>query len=138
MQGKAAQIKALQDAKNWQAKKAEAGLAAILWPKEYGGFGGTPIEQVIYQQEELNYFVHSGYFEIGIGMLGPTMMTWGKDEDKIRYLPKMLTGEEIWCQLFSEPSAGSDLAGIKMKAEKDGDEWVLNGQKVWTSGAPVS
>ena len=135
LQGKAAQIKALQDAKNWQAKKAEAGLAAILWPKEYGGFGGTPIEQVIYQQEELNYFVHSGYFEIGIGMLGPTMMTWGKDEDKIRYLPKMLTGEEIWCQLFSEPSAGSDLAGIKMKAEKDGDEWVLNGQKVWTSGA---
>ena len=135
LQGKDAQVKALQDAKNWQAKKAEAGLAAILWPKEFGGFGGTPIEQVIYQQEELNYFVHSGYFEIGIGMLGPTMMVWGKDEDKVRYLPKMLNGEEIWCQLFSEPSAGSDLAGIKMKAEKDGDEWVLNGQKVWTSGA---
>ena len=135
LRGKEAQVKALQDAKNWQAKKAEAGFAGILWPKEFGGFGGTPIEQVIYQQEELNYFVHSGYFEIGIGMLGPTMMVWGKDEDKIKYLPKMLNGEEIWCQLFSEPSAGSDLAGIKMKAEKDGDEWVLNGQKVWTSGA---
>ena len=135
LRGKEAQVKALDAAKIWQAKKAEAGFAGILWPKEFGGLGGTPIEQVIYQQEELNYFVHSGYFEIGIGMLGPTMMVWGKDEDKIKYLPKMLNGEEIWCQLFSEPSAGSDLAGIKMKAEKDGDEWVLNGQKVWTSGA---
>ena len=77
----------------------------------------NPIEQVIYQQEEINYFVHSGYFEIGIGMLGPTMMVWGKDEHKKRYLPKMITGEEIWCQLFSEPAAGSDLGGIKMKAE---------------------
>ena len=135
LRGKEAQVKALDAAKIWQAKKAEAGFAGILWPKEFGGLGGTPIEQVIYQQEELNYFVHSGYFEIGIGMLGPTMMVWGKDEDKVKYLPKMLNGEEIWCQLFSEPSAGSDLAGIKMKAEKDGDEWVLNGQKVWTSGA---
>ena len=128
-------IYALKKAKEWQKKKAEAGLAAILWPKEFGGYGGTPIEQVIYQQEEHSYFVHSGYFEIGIGMLGPTMMVWGKDEDKKRYLPKMLNGEEIWCQLFSEPSAGSDLAGIRMKAEKDGSDWILNGQKVWTSGA---
>ncbi len=133
--GKSAEEDALQKAKEWQRKKAEAGFAAILWPKEFGGYGGSPIEQVIYQQEEQNYFVHSGYFEIGIGMLGPTMMVWGKDEDKKRYLPKMITGEEIWCQLFSEPSAGSDLAGIRMKAEKDGDDWILNGQKVWTSGA---
>ena len=133
--GEDAAKEALKKAKEWQKKKAEAGLAAILWPKEFGGYGGTPIEQVIYQQEEHNYFVHSGYFEIGIGMLGPTMMVWGKDEDKKRYLPKMLNGEEIWCQLFSEPSAGSDLAGIRMKAEKDGSDWILNGQKVWTSGA---
>ena len=126
---------ALSRARDWQAKKAEAGYAAITWPKEFGGYGGSPIQQVIYSQEEHDYLVPSGYFEIGIGMLGPTMMVWGKDEDKKRYLPKMITGEEIWCQLFSEPSAGSDLAGIKMKAEKDGDEWVLNGQKVWTSGA---
>ena len=81
--------------KEWQRKKADAGFAAILWPKEFGGYGGTPIEQVIYAQEEHDYFVHSGYFEIGIGMLGPTMMAWGKDEDKIRFLPKMITGEEI-------------------------------------------
>ena len=133
--GKEAAQEALERAKVWQKKKAEAGFAAILWPKEFGGYGGSPIQQVIYSQEEHDYLVPSGYFEIGIGMLGPTMMVWGKDEDKKRYLPKMITGEEIWCQLFSEPSAGSDLAGIKMKAEKDGDEWVLNGQKVWTSGA---
>ena len=126
---------ALENAKVWQKKKADAGFAAILWPKEFGGYGGSPIQQVVYSQEEHDFLVPSGYFEIGIGMLGPTMMVWGKDEDKKRYLPKMITGEEIWCQLFSEPSAGSDLAGIKMKAEKDGDEWVLNGQKVWTSGA---
>ena len=129
---------ALNKAKEFQRKKSEAGFAAILWPTEFGGYGGSPIEQVIYQQEEHNYFVHSGYFEIGIGMLGPTMMVWGKDEHKKRYLPKMITGEEIWCQLFSEPSAGSDLAGIKMRAEKDGNEWILNGQKVWTSGAHFS
>ncbi len=133
--GKEAARDALERAKVWQKKKAEAGFAAILWPKEFGGYGGSPIQQVIYSQEEHDYLVPSGYFEIGIGMLGPTMMVWGKDEDKKRYLPKMITGEEIWCQLFSEPSAGSDLAGIKMKAEKDGNEWVLNGQKVWTSGA---
>ena len=133
--GKEAAQEALERAKVWQKKKAEAGSAAILSPKEFGGYGGSPIQQVIYSQEEHDYLVPSGYFEIGIGMLGPTMMVWGKDEDKKRYLPKMITGEEIWCQLFSEPSAGSDLAGIKMKAEKDGDEWVLNGQKVWTSGA---
>ena len=136
--GEKAAHDALMKAKEWQKKKAEAGLAAIMWPKDFGGYGGSPIEQVIYQQEEHNYFVHSGYFEIGIGMLGPTMMVWGKDEDKKKYLPKMLTGEEIWCQLFSEPAAGSDLAGIKMKAEKDGSDWILNGQKVWTSGAHLS
>ena len=136
--GESAAEESLNKAKEFQRKKSEAGFAAILWPKEFGGYEGSPIEQVIYQQEELNYFVHSGYFEIGIGMLGPTMMVWGKDEHKKRYLPKMITGEEIWCQLFSEPSAGSDLGGIKMKAEKDGNEWVLNGQKVWTSGAHFS
>ena len=135
LSGDGAAKEALLKAKAWQKNKANAGLAAILWPKEFGGYGGTPIEQVIYQQEEHSYFVHSGYFEIGIGMLGPTMMVWGKEEDKKRYLPKMLNGEEIWCQLFSEPSAGSDLAGIRMKAEKDGTDWILNGQKVWTSGA---
>ena len=136
--GKEAAQEALERAKVWQKKKAEAGFAAILWPKEFGGYGGSPIQQVIYSQEEHDYLVPSGYFEIGIGMLGPTMMVWGKEEDKKRYLPKMITGEEIWCQLFSEPGAGSDLAGIKTKAELDGDTWTINGQKVWTSGAHYS
>ena len=94
--GKEAAQEALERAKVWQKKKAEAGFAAILWPKDFGGYGGSPIQQVIYSQEEHDYLVPSGYFEIGIGMLGPTMMVWGKDEDKKRYLPKMITGEEIW------------------------------------------
>ena len=80
--GKEAADEALERAKEWQKKKAEAGFAAILWPKEFGGYGGTPIQQVIYSQEEHNFFVPSGYFEIGIGMLGPPMMVWGNDEDK--------------------------------------------------------
>ena len=124
---------ALENAKVWQKKKADAGFAAILWPKEFGGYGGSPIQQVVYSQEEHDFLVPSGYFEIGIGMLGPTMMVWGKDEDKKRYLPKMITGEEIWCQLFSEPGSGSDLASLSTKAVDDGDGYLVNGQKVWTT-----
>lgn len=125
-------------AKKWQAVKADAGYACIMWPEEYGGRGASPIEQVIYSQEEGKYEVPGGYFAIGLGMAGPTMMAYASEEQKKRYLPKMMRGEEIWCQLFSEPSAGSDLAGLRMRAEREGDEWVLNGQKVWTSGAHYS
>jgi len=122
-------------AKEWQAKKAEAGYAAITWPTEYGGLGGTPIQSVIYSQEESNFDVPGGFFEIGLGMCIPTMMKWATKEQCDRYVKPALYGEEIWCQLFSEPAAGSDVAGLRTKCEKDGDEWVINGQKVWTSGA---
>ena len=125
-------------AKEWQAKKAAAGYAQITWPKEWGGRGGTPIESVIYSQEEAKFSVPGGVFEIGLGMCVPTVMTYADPETCKRVVGPALRGEEIWCQLFSEPAAGSDVAGIRTKAEKDGDEWVINGQKVWTSGAQFS
>jgi alkylation response protein AidB-like acyl-CoA dehydrogenase len=128
----------LKQAKEWQAKKAAAGYARITWPKEYGGQGGTPIQQVIYQQEESNYLVPLGFFDIGLGMCIPTMMAYATKDQLKRHVKPALYGEEVWCQLFSEPAAGSDVAGIRTKAERDGDDWIINGQKVWTSGAHYS
>jgi alkylation response protein AidB-like acyl-CoA dehydrogenase len=125
----------LARAKEWQAKKADAGFAAITWPKQFGGRGGSPIEQVIYNQEEANYAVPRGVFEIGLGMCIPTMMTYGSPAQLERYVCPALRGEEIWCQLFSEPSGGSDLAALRTRAVRDGDDWIINGQKIWTSGA---
>ena len=122
-------------AKEWQANKADAGYAGITWPKEWGGRGGTAIEQVIYDQEEAKYVVPRGLFDIGLGMCIPTLCTWGTQAHRDRYARKALRGEEIWCQLFSEPAAGSDLAGLRTRADRDADHWVVNGQKIWTSGA---
>jgi acyl-CoA dehydrogenase len=122
-------------ARRWQKRKSESGWAAPLWPKEYGGGGVSPIEQVIWAQEEGTYSKLSGPFIIGLGMCGPTVMAWASEEQKRSLLPKIASGEQIWCQLFSEPVAGSDLAGIRTRAERQGDHWVINGQKIWTSGA---
>lgn len=128
----------LEAARNWQRRKAENGWAALMWPTEYGGRGATPMESIIWAQEEGVYSQLSGTFIIGLGMCGPTMIAYASEEQKKRYLPKLASGEEIWCQLFSEPGSGSDLAGLRTKAVKDGDEWVINGQKIWTSGAQHS
>jgi alkylation response protein AidB-like acyl-CoA dehydrogenase len=125
----------MQAMKAWQKKKFDAGWACLHWPKEYGGRGATPIERVIWGQEEGAYGKLSGTFIIGHGMCGPTLMAWASEEQKRRYLPPMAAGEDIWCQLFSEPAGGSDLAGLRTRAVKDGDDWVINGQKIWTSGA---
>ena len=125
----------LKKAKEWQDKKARAGYARLTWPKEFGGRGASPILQVIYQQEEADYLVPLGFFDIGLGMCIPTMMAYAKPEQLARYVKPALHGQEVWCQLFSEPAAGSDVAGIRTRAERDGDSWVINGQKVWTSGA---
>jgi len=129
---------AVQRCKAWQAKKADAGLAAITWPKQFGGREASPILQVIYQQEEEHYAVPRGLFEIGLGMCIPTMMAYAKPEQLDRYVRPALRGEEVWCQLFSEPAGGSDLAALRTRAERDGDDWVINGQKIWTSGAHLS
>jgi acyl-CoA dehydrogenase len=117
----------------WQRTLYDGGWAGITWPKEYGGRGGRPIHQVIFGQEQAGYGVSSGAFMISIGMAGPTILAHGTDGQKERFLPPMLRGDEMWCQLFSEPGAGSDLASLSTRAERDGDEWVVTGQKVWTS-----
>ena len=128
----------LEAAAEWQKKKYDAGWAMIHWPKEFGGIGATPIETIIWAQEESKFNVPKGVYEIGLGMAGPVMMEYATDEQKERYLPPMAEGKEIWCQLFSEPSAGSDVAGLRSKAVQDGENWIVNGQKVWTSGAHFS
>ncbi len=125
-------------AKLWQKRKYDGGWACITWPKEHGGRGATPIENVIWGQEEARVETPDSVFAIGHGMCGPTMMAWATDEQNQRYLPKLASGEEIWCQLFSEPAGGSDLAALRTRAVRDGDEWVINGQKIWTSGAHYS
>jgi alkylation response protein AidB-like acyl-CoA dehydrogenase len=128
----------VQRAKVWQAKKAAAGFAGLTWPKRWGGREVSPILQVIYQQEEDKYAVPRGVFEIGLGMCIPTMMAYAKPEQLQRYVPAALRGDEIWCQLFSEPTAGSDVAGLRTRSVRDGDDWIINGQKIWTSGAHFS
>jgi len=141
----------IEQAKLWQKRKYDAGWACITWPKEYGGRGASAIEQVIWNQEESKYELPGGVFSIGQGMAAPTLMAWADEEAKARYLPRLASGEDIWCQLFSEPSAGSDLAALRTRAVKvrsqgerqaeqssAGDEWVVNGQKIWTSGAHYS
>lgn len=124
--------------KRWQAKKADAGWACITWPKEFGGQGATPMQGVIWRQEEAKFKVPPPVYTIGHGMLGPTIMAHGTPDQQKKYIPDMLRGAEIWCQLFSEPAAGSDLAGLRTSAVRDGDDWVLNGQKIWSTGAHFS
>jgi acyl-CoA dehydrogenase len=128
----------IAQSKLWQKRKYDAGWACLRWPKEYGGRGATAIQQVIWSQEESKFSVPGDIFLIGQGMAAPTLMAWATEEQKRRYLPKLASGEEIWCQLFSEPAAGSDVAGLQTRAERDGDDWVINGQKIWTSGAHYS
>jgi len=122
-------------AKRWQATKFDAGWAVLTWPKEYGGQGLGRMENVIFNQEEARFKTPPAIYGIGHGMLGPTLMTHGTKEQKERYIKEMARGQVVWCQLFSEPAAGSDLAGLRSNAVRDGDGWVLNGQKIWSTGA---
>ena len=128
----------LEQAKVWQKRKYDAGWACMGWAPEFGGRGASAIEEVIWRQEESQYDLPANFFLIGQGMIGPTLMAWASDEDKARFLPPLASGEEVWCQLFSEPAGGSDLAALRTRAERDGDDWVINGQKIWTSGAHYS
>jgi alkylation response protein AidB-like acyl-CoA dehydrogenase len=120
----------------WQGKLAEGGLAGVTWPKDFGGQGLGPIEQVMCNQEIARAKVPGILDAIGVGMLGPTIIAHGSEEQKSRYLGPMLHGDEVWCQLFSEPAAGSDLAAVQARArQQDDGSWRLSGQKVWTTNA---
>ncbi|HEV7158932.1 MAG TPA: acyl-CoA dehydrogenase family protein [Caulobacteraceae bacterium] len=128
----------LEASRAWQRKKAEAGYACITWPKEWGGGGGKAWQSVIFGQEEAKVATPVNPFAIGLGMCVPTVMAAGNDADKQRFVKPAVLGEEIWCQLFSEPAGGSDVAAARTRAIREGDGWVINGQKVWTSGAHYS
>jgi len=130
-----APITDLGEARAFQARLHDAGFAGITWPAAYGGQGLTPAEQRAFAEEAAAYELPGDPFLIGMGMVGPTILDLGTEEQKTRFLPPLLSGAEIWCQLFSEPGAGSDVAGLQTRAVRDGDEWVVDGQKVWTSRA---
>lgn len=120
----------------WQRKLAEGGYVGVTWPAEHGGQGKGPLHQVVINQEIARAGVPGILDAIGVGMLGPTLIAHGSDEQKQRYLAPMLHADEVWCQLFSEPAAGSDLAGIQSRARREEDgSWRLSGQKVWTTNA---
>ncbi len=122
-------------AQNFNAELAKRGWIAPAWPKEYGGLAANIAEQMVFN-EEFGYHgaPDTGTRGFGVGMIGPTLIVHGSDEQKTRYLPKITSGEHIWCQGYSEPGAGSDLASLQTRAVRDGDEYVVNGQKIWTSG----
>ncbi len=124
---------------SWQAKLYQAGYAGIDWPKQVGGRGASPIEQMIYIEEtERAHAPYVGVNFVGLLHAGPTIAAIGSQEQQTRYLPGILKGEEVWCQGFSEPCAGSDLAALSTKAVRDGDEYIVSGQKIWTSHAQVA
>nr|WP_295659359.1 acyl-CoA dehydrogenase family protein [Polymorphobacter sp.] len=126
------------ESRKWQKIKHAAGYTGITWPKAFGGQGLSPMHSIIFNQEQSKYHAPTELFAIGLGMCIPTVFTHGSPALIERYVAKALEGEEVWCQLFSEPSAGSDLAGIRTKAVRDGDDWVIDGQKVWTTNAHLS
>lgn len=117
----------------WQRTLFENGWAGITWPQAFGGRGASAIEGAIFTEEQTRFDVAMGAFAVAIGMAGPTLMAHGTPEQQREFLQPMLRGDHVWCQLFSEPGAGSDLASLATRAVRDGDEWVVDGQKVWTS-----
>jgi len=131
-------LRGLAERKVWHRKLYEAGYLGMGWPKEYGGQGARPMEQAIVADEMARSGAPSPTNGLGLGIVGPTIVVHGNEWQKKRYLQKILTAEEMWCQLYSEPNSGSDLASLKTSAEDKGDHFVVNGQKIWTSGGKVA
>ncbi|HWB66461.1 MAG TPA: acyl-CoA dehydrogenase family protein [Mycobacteriales bacterium] len=127
-----------EESRHWSKRLYDAGYVGLTWPKEYGGGGAPHTYQGIFLEESARADAPDHIGGIGLGMAGPTIIAWGSEAQKQRYLAPLLAGEEIWCQGFSEPGSGSDLAGAKTRAVLDGDEWVVNGQKVWSSWAQIA
>lgn len=128
----------LELGRRWQALKFGHGYAGITLPVQYGGAGRTELEKIIFCEEELRFDLPLGYFGVSLSNPLPIMLRHAREEDRLRLGPPALRGEQIWCQLFSEPAAGTDLAALRLKAERDGDGWRLTGQKVWTSWAQIA
>ena len=121
--------------RSWQKKMFDGGWIGIHWPKSYGGRGATLLEQAVFQQEFARVQAPPLANTLGLMIVGPTLMVHGTEEQKKRYIPRILSAEEIWCQGFSEPNSGSDLASLQTRAVEDGDDFIVNGQKIWTSMA---
>jgi len=128
----------IEESKRFQAALMDAGLGFITWPREAGGQGLTGRHLEIFNEEAAAYELPIGIYQIGHGMCAPTILEFGTPEQRATHLPDLLRGSRIWCQLYSEPGAGSDVASLQTRAVRDGDEYVVNGQKVWTSGAHYS
>ena len=128
----------LEQKKGWQRMLYDAGFVGMGWPHEYGGQDARPMEQAIVAEEMARGDVPGAINSLALGLLGPTLIVHGTDAQKQRHLKQMLTADEIWCQLYSEPDSGSDLASLKTSAVKNGDNWIINGQKVWTSLGPIA
>ena len=132
------ELKTLDERKGWHRTMYEAGYVGMGWPKEYGGQGASPMRQAIVADEMARVSAPAAINGLGIGFIGPTIIIHGTDGQKQRYLRKILTAEEMWCQLYSEPNAGSDLAALRTAAEDKGDHFLVNGQKIWTSGGAIA
>jgi alkylation response protein AidB-like acyl-CoA dehydrogenase len=127
-------IRTMEERQAWHRKLYDAGYVGMGWPKEYGGREARPMEQAIVAEELARINAPAGVNGLGIGIVGPTLIHHGTNDQKTRFLKNILTGEELWCQLYSEPNSGSDLASLQCRAQIDGDTFIVNGQKIWTSG----